>query len=370
MIGAIVILFVVAALVLAIPAWPAFAEWRQGRDKLPLTISDTYADDHHLIAEAFGNEVANHLRTAVQSYLSPEGRPVHGIQALRKLYEVIGPHSTDQPDFQNGVLPLVLVRNTLTKWPASAALTRQTYLSGTFESGRASVIEKLYVDGDIYLGEDTEVGDWVHARRDLRAETGCVLNGSVAAGRMVQVWPGCHFERLSGAEVRFGDAWHWPEGPVQTQHLAPERPPLFRLHGRAYRQGTAYQVDGHLTIPAGHVWRGDLIVLGKLRLARGARIEGSVKAEEAVLLEAGSSVDGQLFSAKSIEIRTGARVTGTAASEGLLRVRWGAEVGSPESRSTATGVDVLMEQGSRVFGVVMAVEQGRVALRTVARLAA
>ncbi|MBO6573954.1 MAG: hypothetical protein JJ896_00935 [Rhodothermales bacterium] len=366
----VVILIVAAALVLLLPAWPALTEWRTGRDKLPLTISDTYADDHHLVAENFGQEVATHVQEAVSNYLAAGGRPGGGVEALRKFYEVIGPHSTDTPDFQNGVLPLVVVRNTLTQWPAGAGLLRQTYISGAFESGQGSLIQKLFVDGDAFLGDETVIGDWIHARRTLRALAGCELNGSVAAHRMLQVWPGCQFERLASLEIRFGDEWHWPEGQVPSLHRTLDLPPLFRLNGRAARHGKAHQVDGNLTIPPEHVWRGDLIVLGNLRLGRGARVEGSIKAEGSILLEVGASVEGEVFSNTSLELRAGSRVTGIAGSEGQLTVRWGAEVGTPETPSTATGNTVLMEQGARVHGVVMAVEAGRVALRTVSRMAA
>jgi cytoskeletal protein CcmA (bactofilin family) len=370
MIVGVTILFVVAALVISIPAWPAFTEWRVGRDKQPLTISDTYADDHHIVAEAFGKEVGEHLKEAVQMYMASGGQPGMGHTVLKNHYDIVGPHSKEAPDFQNGVLPLVLVRNTLTQWPAKASLLRQTYVAGAFECGSGARIERLYVDGDVYLGEETVVSEWAHARRDLRALAGCELNGSVVAHRMVQVWPGCHFERLSAGEIRFGDEWHWPEGPVASQHKAQDIPPLFRLNGRAERQGSGHVVAGDLSIPPSHSWSGDLIVLGKLRLGRDARIQGSVKAEGGVVLEPGSSVVGQLFSDTSIEIRSGARVSGTAATEGDLRLRWGSEVGSPDAPSTATGQVVLMEQGARVFGLVVAVEEGRVTVRTVARIAA
>ncbi|MFT4605923.1 MAG: cytoskeletal protein CcmA (bactofilin family) [Rhodothermales bacterium] len=366
----LIILSAVTLIVLVLPALPAFAEWRTGNDKHPLTIAETYADDHHVVAKAFGTEVASQLESLVASFLASGGQPTSGHADLKKHYDVIGPHASSTPDFQNGVLPLVLVRNTLTQWPAGTALTRQTYISGAFECGSDALIERLFVDGDAYLGEETVIDSWMHARRDLRAMAGCELNGSVAAGRMLQVWPACQFERLQGGEIRFGDEWHWPEGPVPSRHVPLDLPPLFRLNGRALRQGAAHQVEGNLTIPPAHVWTGDLIVLGNLRLARNARIEGSIKAEGTITLEPGASVVGHVFSDEGIEVRTGACITGTAATEGTLRVRWGAEIGSHKIPSTATGAEILMEQGSRVFGVVMAVEAGRVALRTVARIAA
>ncbi len=366
----LIILTAVTLIVLVLPALPAFAEWRTGNDKQPLTIAETYADDHHVVAKAFGAEVASQLQAVVSKFLASGGQPVSGHSELKKHYDVIGPHASTTPDFQNGVLPLVLVRNTLTQWPAGAELTRQTYISGAFECGSGAYIERLFVDGDAYLGDETVTDSWLHARRDVRAMAGCELNGSIAAGRMLQVWPACQFERLEGGEIRFGDEWHWPEGPVSSRHAPLDLPPLFRLNGRALRQGGAHQVDGNLTIPPAHVWSGDLIVLGNLRLARNARIEGSIKAEGTITLEQGASVVGHVFSNDGIEVRVGARITGTAATGGTLRVRWGAEIGSHKIPSTATGAEILMEQGSRVFGVVMAVEAGRVTLRTVARIAA
>ncbi|NNE71375.1 MAG: hypothetical protein HKN29_13570 [Rhodothermales bacterium] len=366
----IIILTIVTLLVLLLPAWPAFAEWRTGIDKHPLTISDTYADDHHVVARAFGKEVAEHLQTAVQSFLASGGQPGLGRVVLKEHYEVIGPHDDTTPDFENGVLPLVLVRNTLTQWPADRPLTRQTYVSGAFESQSSARIDRLFVDGEVRLGEETVTESWLHAERHIRALAGCQLNGSVEAGGFMQIWPACHFERLAATEIRFGDEWHWPEAHVPSRHTRHELPPLFRLNGRASRQGNVHQVDGNLTIPAGHVWTGDLIVRGKLRLAREARVEGSIKAEGDILFDRGSSVIGHAFSSSSIEVREGACIQGTVAAEDTLRVRWGAEIGTHEAPATATGTHVLMEQGSRVFGVVMAVESGRVALRTVARIAA
>lgn len=369
MIVGIIILTIVTLLMLLLPAWPAFSEWRTGIDKHPLTISDTYADDHHVVAGAFGDEVSTHLKTAVQSFLASGGQPGLGRSALQEHYEVIGPHDPVAPDFENGVLPLVLVKNTLTQWPAGQSLDRQTYISGAFESGSRAHIDRLFVDGDAYLGDESVTSSWLHSRRDLRALAGCELNGSVAAGRLLQIWPACQFERLASCEIRFGDEWHWPEGPIPSQHIPMDLPPLFRLNGRAARHGNVHQVDGNLTIPSGHVWSGNLVVRGKLRLGRSARVEGSVKAEGDVVFESGSSVIGHAFSSSSIEIREGARIQGTVATEGTLRVRWGAEIGAEDAPATATGRHILMEQGSRVFGVVMAVESGRVAVRTVARIA-
>ena len=368
-IGVYILLAAALALV-TIPAWPAISEWRAGRDKQPLAISDTYAEDHHLNAAEFGRSVSAHLKEALQAFMASGGQPGTAAEVLKDRYDIVGPHSARQPDFQDGDLPLVLVQHQSRVWPANMHLSRQTYVTGAFESGTGSRVDRLFVEGDLYLGEETNVTDWTHASRDIRALAGCRLHGSVQAGRMLQVWPGCHFERLSGDEVRFGDEWHWPEGPLKSRHQPRGLPPLFRLNGRARRMGRSHLVDGDLVIPPEHVWSGDLVVLGKLRLGRGARIEGSVKAESAVLLESGASVDGQLISNESIEIRDSACVTGTAATEGDLHVRWGAEIGSPTSRSTASGRRVLMDQGARVFGVVVAVEFGRVGLRTVARLAA
>jgi cytoskeletal protein CcmA (bactofilin family) len=365
-----IILLGVAGLLFIVPLWPALMELRAKRDDQPLRIAETYPEDHHIVARDFGDSVAARLEDAIHAFMASGGQPGTGATVLKDHYEVVGPDSDQNVDYQAGDLPLVLVQQQSRVWPAGMHLSRQVYVTGAFESGAGSLIDRLYVNGDLYLGEETATSKWAHARRDIRALAGCDLEGSISAGRLLQVWPGCRFERLEGAEIRFGDEWHWPEGPVPTLHQPLDLPPLFRLNGRSRRLGTGHHIAGNLVIPAGHVWTGDLIVQGKLRLARGARVEGSIKAEDAVLLEAGASVVGQLFSGSSIEIRSGARVTGTAATEGELRVRWGAEIGSADTPSTATGRRILMDQGARVFGVVMATQEGKVALRTVARHAA
>jgi len=367
---ALMFLGLVAALLFLIPLWPALVELRVKQDDQPLRIAEVYTTDHHIVAKDFGDSVSAHLQDAIQAYVTSGGQPGPASALLKDRYEVIGPQSEDDIDFQEGRVPLVLVQQQSRVWPEGMHLSRQIYVTGAFESGTGSTIDRLYVDGDLYLGEETATTSWAHARRDIRALAGCDLLGSVTAGRLLQVWPGCHFERLEGAEIRFGDEWHWPEGPVSTLHHPAELPPLFRLNGRSRRLGTAHQVSGNLVIPAGHVWTGDLVIGGKLRLARGARVQGSIRAEGEILLEAGASVVGQLFSRASIEIRSGARVTGAAATEGDLRVRLGAEIGSPDVPSTATGRKILMDQGSRVYGAVVAIEEGKVALRTVARHAA
>lgn len=370
MMVALIALFVVAVILAIIPAWPAIAEWRLPRDSQPLGIAESYPEEHHIVARNFGDEVAADLKDAVHAFIASGGQPGMGVAVLKGRYDIIGPHSERSPDFEFGEQPLVLVQHQSRTWPAGMRLSRQTYVSGAFESGLGSTLDRLYVDGDLYLGEESVVAQWAHARRDVRAMAGCRLYGSVAAGRLLQVWPGCRFERLAGGEIRFGDEWHWPEAPVPSGYQEEELPPLFRLNGRARRQGNCHHIGGNLVIPARHVWRGDLVIQGNLRLNRGARVEGSIKAEGNVLLETGSSVSGQLFSESTIEVRSGARITGIASTEGDLRVRWGAEIGAPGAPSTASGRRVLMDQGARVFGVVVALEDGRVALRTVARLAA
>jgi cytoskeletal protein CcmA (bactofilin family) len=365
----ILITGIVLATLLILPTWPALQELLRRRDASPLPLADEYHADLHLQAERFGREARGALNAAMQAYRLGGARKGGARKALDPSYDVSGPHSAGEEALEHGEKPLLMIRPSGVTWSDGIRVRRSTYVAGNLETGDGGRFVRLFVDGDARLGQESTINEWVHASGSLTIGCGAVACGSLRAARM-QVGPGSHFERLEAKEIFFGDDWHL-EGESGNQPLTESSTmPVFRLLGQSSSLGDARRKEGNLIIPGGHRWEGNLVVTGNLHVGRKAVVTGDIKVHGSATADQGSLIDGHLVAEGGIDLRSGARVLGTVATEGSLRIRSLVEIGTPTGPASVHGRSLLVDQGVRVFGTVVALEHGRVATRTAVRRAA
>jgi cytoskeletal protein CcmA (bactofilin family) len=118
--------------------------------------------------------------------------------------------------------------------------------------------------------------------------------------------------------------------------------------------------DGDFEIAAGEIFRGNLVVRGTLRVGPGARVWGSVKGDEAVVIESGARVEGSLVSANTMRIGASCAIHGPVIAEKLIFLEKGARCGTAQTPTTVSAPWIEVEEGVAVFGTLWARELGQV----------
>lgn len=189
------------------------------------------------------------------------------------------------------------------------------------------------------------LGEGLAAGRDAR------LTGSVRTAEFLRLDAGSTFERLEGRPVLLGP---W-SGPDQPAFRAPST-----AAAAASERIQASIVDGDLVIEADDTVEQALVVRGSLTVGEGARVRGSVKAHGNVFVGSNAFVDGSLFSSGSITLESGSSVSGPVVADEAVRLETGVTVGTALVPSTVAGRTIEAHSGARVFGIVHAMERGRV----------
>ncbi|MBK6736251.1 MAG: hypothetical protein IPG61_19720 [bacterium] len=252
---------------------------------------------------------------------------------------------------------LIVAANDL-RLPADWVHAGEVYAAGNLTGGARSVYRAAMADGSLTLAAGSASLRWLHAGRALTAGEGCRLCGRVSSDASVHLEPGCGFERLNAPVITFGAAAPAP-GPLG---VAPDAAPLVEadIHGLVDTTGGRWLVKGDFELPAGRRLEHDLVVDGTVILREGSHLQGSLKSHGRFSAERGVTVTGSIVGQRDVAFGAGCRIGGPIVSEQALTLGAGCVVGSAAAPTTASALDIRIEQGVRCHGTVWAHRRGDV----------
>ena len=132
------------------------------------------------------------------------------------------------------------------------------------------------------------------------------------------------------------------------------------LPGAVRQTSLLYLIRGDCALPAETIYIGSLIVTGFLTIGAGTTVVGDIKTREGVSIGPGAWVQGAIVCEKRIYVFKGARALGPVVSEADVLVGANAVIGLPDSLTTITAQNIILESGVIVHGTIWAREIGMV----------
>jgi cytoskeletal protein CcmA (bactofilin family) len=223
-----------------------------------------------------------------------------------------------------------------------------------FAGGSGATYRALLGERSVSLGIRSRVMRWVHGVGALTVGDQSHLYGRSSSDQQIRLGRGVGFDRLGAPVIAVGSGAAAPMPSLPGQMLPFEVP-----EKKARRLGDILRVQGDLTIPAGTLVEGNLVVAGALRLEAATRVRGSVKAHGRIVLASGVVIEGSLVSREEIEIGDHGWIRGPVISEEALHVGPETTIGRLDLPSTASGRTVSLADGAAVCGQVVTQEGGQ-----------
>jgi cytoskeletal protein CcmA (bactofilin family) len=342
----VAILCLVGGALFILPLIPALRELRYKSDAVPLTVVQQHAGEIRFFADGFRAYIKA-LEPVLQK-CAGTGETIRGIMPDGTEYVLFGPGQ------QAGLPPLnadkdgchsMIVAGTDLILPSATTFSKDIYSAGTMTGGTENRYRAILAEKNVHLGSGSTVMRWVHAMGNFSADPDCKLYGRISSDKAIHLSPGCSFLRLNAPQI------------VSEPAEEIDATPSGAVRGSVSKRTL---LDGDCEIAAGEVFDGSLVVRGTLRIGAGARICGSVKSEENLILEAGVCVEGSLISAKKMRIGKNCRIHGPVIAERDMHIERGSLCGTLESATTVSAPRIEVEPGVAVLGTLWAREQGRV----------
>lgn len=317
---------------------PAWREWRVPTDSQPLPVSLSYTGDIDHFAEVFRESA---LATIAGG--DPSGGGAFAIVPAR----------IERMDWAGAIRPLLsfnAIRAT-----GRIGCKPPLYVIGRIETDAGASFSALYVQGAIRLGPRSEIAEWAYAEDVIHLDEGCVALRRISSAIAVELDRDCCFERINAPVVRFGLARGNAPGRMPAE---PVEAPLSTLAGAVRRSESLYMVTGDCELPPARLFRGSLVVTGRLTIGASTTIIGDVKARKGICVGSGARILGALTSEKDIAIRDGAAIRGPVVSETEIRLGAGTVIGGPDKPTTISAEGIYAEAGAVAHGTVWARDLG------------
>ncbi len=345
------LVFMVVAM-LGIPLIPSFRELRNQTDAKPLSVIQEHAGEIRHFASGFRNYISG-LRPALRQCIAT-GTTAHGVLADGCEYLILG-KTVKFPEVKikdrEPICELVVLAGTLLKTPSNTVFVHEIYAAEDFIGGENSTYRAILGDKNIRLAPGSVVLRWVHALGSFSTDHHCDLFGRVSSDRLVYLGVNTQFLRVNAPRIELGavavaDGREVNDSSVFTDTQS-------RIVHRLL-------IDGDHEIGAGEVVKGSVVARGRLLVRAGARIHGSVKSHDGMILEPDVTVDGSVVSASRLTVGNNCLLHGPVIAERQMSIAAGTRCGTGSQPTTISSPRIDIEEGTLVFGTLWAREYGRV----------
>ena len=360
------LLLLLFALLFSLSFYFGLREWLWPRDDAPIPVDVEYVRQENYLGLSF--------RARVEEGLKP-ARPATTIHAgnspLRTLLE--------QPD---GESLLVLKEGQLDgdrvceevvycegdlRLADGAVLEKEIYCRGNFRSGAGVQLQAVAADGDLELGVENRVADWVDSPQKVRLCRGTVVHNRVTSSESIELESGVLALSLY-APLIFTSGYHPgirfeaetvsrnPTHPRAAGEGNPARPlPSFLEGVQCSRLAEdTWLVQGELSLPEASRVETKLVVQGKLTTGADCTFAADVKAAE-VKLGPRNRVLGNLVSEGVVAIGESCFVAKNIVAEKDVLLGSGVRVGFPEAlAAVSAGGEIRMQPNAVVCGKLAA----------------
>ena len=318
-------LFVLFALVLALPAIPGMREVRKPKDDGRLHITEQYVRDPRWFGSSFRNKLASFVEEARGNRYGRAALQMRTEEDVRWAPDLQIP--PDERLRGIGVGDRVTVGH--------GAGIRDAYALEHLDVEYGVIARTLTSNQTLHIGEGVQILRWVDAEGNIDVGAGADLGLSASGGARVTLGHLVHFERVWGAPVASHTEMHAPFELSAKKRVTTVDP--------------EFVVDGK-----------SVIVYGAARVTAGTTIPVHLKVHGDIEIEAGVEVVGNVIARGDVTIASGANIRGHIFSEGDVRLGPGTRVSRPGVSKTvyATG-EVLLADDVEVFGWVVSENGGR-----------
>ena len=347
------ILLAVEGALFVLPILPAFEELRLKRDAAPLNVVQKYSGDVRHFAFGFRDyirELMEPLDKCVETGSTLAGRRKNGEE-----YVLLGRGAEESFVDVTGVndsnCNVVICSGTDLRLPDSINFRKEIYSAGSLLGGEENTYRAILGERDVHLRRKSQVMRWAHAARQFRADHECNVYGRVSSGQEIFLQSRCTFQRLNAPRIAMGC------GCEAEEHA---EVPATSAHGADGAGSGRKLIDGDVEIRPGEVVAQDLIARGNLRIGARARMLGSVKSNQDLIIEDGVFVGGSVISTRMLQIGRKCQIHGPVLAEHRIAIGSGTFCGGPDSATTVSSPVIDVEEGALFFGTVWAREEGRV----------
>jgi len=351
---ALAVVIFLAGTVFMLPLVPAWVELHRKSDALPLSVIQQHAGEIKHFADSFRNYIKE-LEPVLRESLNSEAA-VFGTLPDGTDYLVLGrgDEALRLPlKEEDGLCPMLIATSSDLLLPSDITFSKDIYSGGRFIGGRKNHYRAILGEKEVHLSTASRVMRWVHAVGEFQADLGCELYGRISSDLHIRLQSGCSFQRLNAPKIEISEAG---KTDLPLAALSRDR--------AAWNSTRRLLHDGNFEIPAGEVFLGNLVVRGELRIGSGARVQGSVKGDKGVVLEAGVAVEGSLMSAGKMRIGTNCDIHGPVIAERNMVIASGTHCGAADQPTTVSAPWIEVEEGVVVFGTLWAREHGQVARKS------
>ena len=318
--------------ILTLPFVPAYAEWRSPADCSPLPISRQYSNEIDHFARRFRSDALADIAT-------------HG--PTSEQFEYVN-NSIENMDWLSSSRPLIGLR--AINSAQSIRCNRSLYASSGVDCGRDSSFAALLVCGDIALGPYSEILEWAHADGSVKLDTACVALRRLSSNVAIDLATQCCFERVSAPIIRFGQ----PCDEIKPDFIGCFPGDLGALPESSRRAATLHVVKGDCTLPPGHIYKGSLVVTGRLTIGNNTTLIGDIKAREGIIVGSAARIIGSLVCEDRIYLLDHVEVAGPIISETDIVIGAGTIIGRPDAPTTISAENIIAKSGARSHGTLWA----------------
>jgi predicted acyltransferase (DUF342 family) len=345
---AVAALVFMVSLMFMLPLVPAVAELRRKSDAQPLNVVQQNAGEIRHFAHGFRDYIKG-LEPILNGCVAA-GTSATGTLPDGEEYVVLG--RADEAmvlalQQRDSTHPVVIAAATDLIVPSDAVFSKDIYAGGQFHGGEKNSYRAILGEKDVHLAAASRVTRWVHAVGEFTAGVGCNLFGRVSSDSLIRLHGNCRFLRLNAPRIEIG---------LAADHG------IATLSDASNGSGTSRRFlhDGDYEVKAGQVVTSDIVIRGNLHIRADARICGSVKSTQDMLLEDGVSVEGSLISARKMRIGLRCAIHGPVVAERELTIATGTRCGTLEHPTTVSAPRIEIEEGVVAFGTLWAREYGHV----------
>lgn len=307
-------------------------------------------DDPPARMAAFREQVNEQFGTLLR--LAREGGALRGANENGRPFIVLGfnNHLSEQlPPSVRRLRTLVLAAGHL-DIPGELICDREVFAEGRINIAHNAILKAALSCRDIALGPRARITRWVHSDRHLDVAEGGYLKGWASAGVEMTLARRARFTHLEAPSILFGR-------PPATK--APAADPQQRFEVQAASAAQPCQ-GRHLSIPAGHIVKADLMVSGRLEIGDGCRIIGNLRAGRSIHIGNQVSIEGAVYCDGPIRSGKHCSITGPLLSRSQISLGAANCIGSPDQASSLIAAQLQIGEGSCAHGSVVAYQGGEV----------
>lgn len=183
-------------------------------------------------------------------------------------------------------------------------------------------------------------------------------NKEADAGAPLTLAAGSCFQQIDSPEIVFGQPATLPDPGANHGHeTLPVHP---HLEGAKRWGANGWRVAGDCVIQEGQHFTGSLVVTGVLSIGQGARVDGDVKAHQGVVVHERAQVNGSVISDVAVRVFDHAAIGGPLLAATLLHIGSSVRLGSRQAPTSVGAADILIGDGTVVYGSVRATQIGLV----------